>query len=117
MNVVLIIEDNGDVAEYLKVSLQMEGCEAHVSETRDDAIAFMIRHGLPDIIIMDWHMPGMGVEEFLYKLAQLNPRLPRLILMTAGENADDAARKYNIPEVLRKPFTADQVLHQVDGCK
>lgn len=117
MHTVLIIEDYWDTAFLVKISLQAQGCEAFVADSRDKALEFIQRHGLPDTIIMDWNMPGMSVEDFLSRLASFHTRMPRLILTTAATDADEVAKHFNIAEVLRKPFDLENLLAQVDCCR
>ena len=117
MRTVLIVEDDSEITDYLRMSLTLEGCDAHVTPSRDQAIEFIQKNGKPDAIVLDWHMPGIGVEEFINKLTSITPQFSRLVLTTAAQDADDAAKKFNIPEVLRKPYTADKLIDQIDGCK
>ena len=113
----LIVEDCEDIAEVMQVSLEAQGCEAIAVDSRDKALAFIRGNGLPNTIIMDLHMPGLGADEFIDKLATINPRLPRMILTTAAVDADSAAKRLNIAEVLRKPFELKSLLAQVDCCR
>ena len=117
MQTILVIEDSADTATMMQFALCSKGCRAHTANSRDEALEFIKADGVPDAIIMDFNMPGMSLEEFLRHLAAINPRLPRLILSTAGQEADETARRYNIPEVLRKPCDPANLLAQVDGCK
>ena len=117
MQTILIVEDSADTATMMQFALCSKGCRAHTSNSRDEALEFIKADGVPDAIIMDFNMPGMSLEDFLRHLAEINPHLPRLILSTAGQEADDTARRYNILEVLRKPFDPANLLAQVDGCK
>jgi CheY-like chemotaxis protein len=117
MIIVLIIEDNPDLAAFMKLSIEHATCKVLTAQTRDEALDLVRILGTPHTIIMDWHMPGMGVEKFLFELALMSPHLPRLVLTTAGNDADEAARQFSIAEVLRKPFRDGDLLAQVDGYK
>jgi CheY-like chemotaxis protein len=114
---VLIVEDNEDVAQLTRIALRIQGYDAFVASSRNDAVKFIVDDGMPDVIIMDWHMPGMSIEKFMLEMTSLSrgKPLPRIILSTAGQDADKVAKSLNIPEVLRKPFDPVNPLKQVDG--
>ena len=114
---VLIVEDNSDVAQLTRIALRIQGYDAFVAASRNAAVQFIRDDGMPDVIIMDWHMPGMSIEKFMTELMTLcqGKPLPRMILSTAGQDADQVAKSLNIPEVLRKPFDPLNPLKQVDG--
>ena len=112
---ILIIDDCGDIREMVSMLLQNDGCEVRQSECRDEALTIL--GWLPDIVLLDYYMPGMTAEKFLHELLELSPvKLPRIVLMTAASDADDQARRLGIPEVLRKPFNPSRVLLEISPC-
>lgn len=117
LGTVLIVEDNEDIAQLTRISLRIQGYDAFIAASRNAAVQFIKDDGMPDVIIMDWHMPGMSIEKFMIEMTALNQGkpLPRIILSTAGQDADKVAKSLNIPEVLRKPFDLRNPLNQVDG--
>jgi len=117
METVLLIEDNEDIADLSKHALQSQGYDAIVVRSRNAAVEFLRDDGIPAIIILDWHMPGMSIEKFILELTAMckDHPLPRLILSTAGPDADKVAKSLSIPEVLRKPFDLTNPLKAVDG--
>jgi CheY-like chemotaxis protein len=119
METVLIIEDHADTAVLTKLALREQDYDAFAVSSRNEAIQFIKDDGIPDVIIMDWHMPGMSIEKFMLELTTLcqSFKLPRMILATAGRDADKVAKSLNIPEVLRKPFDPMNPFRHVDGWK
>ncbi len=114
---VLIVEDNADIAQLTRIALRIQGYDAFVASSRNAAVKFIADDGMPDVIIMDWHMAGMSIEKFMTEMTSMcrGRPLPRIILSTAGQDADLVAKSLNIPEVLRKPFDPINPLKQVDG--
>jgi len=113
--IILVVEDDPDTSDILVMGLKAEGCSAFSQPNRDEALAWIRQHGIPDVILLDWHMPGMEIGPFLTELLKLGPP-PRVVLMTAGQVADEVAKTAGIPEVLRKPFLPTDLLEQIDGC-
>ena len=73
---------------------------------------------IADLILLDYHMPGMSINMFLRRLLDLHTfSIPRIVLMTAAHNADKLARELGIPEVLRKPFDASNTLIEISHCR
>jgi len=112
---VLIVEDDADVRDLFIYELTHEGYRVQAADSRDEALQLVTTHGVPATIIIDYHMPGMTLDQFLEKLAVLHPKLPRLILTTAGAQADEVATRTGIAEVLRKPFDPLNIMEQVSG--
>jgi len=114
--VVLLIEDDPDTRDILTIGLRAQRCDVMEAENRDAALALIKARGVPDVIIMDYMMHGMSAEEFIQELTAITSALPRVILMTAANQADDRAKALGIPEVLRKPFSPLDVFAQIEPC-
>ena len=109
---VLVIEDNIVFASLLNEFLKRRECNVILTVTRDDALE-AIQHGFfPDLILLDYSMPGMSADEFLKEI-RLSPFLPRLILMTAEPEASSIGKRLGIAEVLEKPFDVGAALDRI----
>ena len=112
---ILIVDDSEDIREVLEASLKLKGRETLSVSSRDEALSVVANGWIPDLILLDYYMPGLEIEPFLKKLiAERTSNLPRIVLMTAGLEADAKARELGIPEVLRKPFIPEDVLTGID---
>ena len=59
---ILAVDDEPAVGEMLRFILEQEGFQADFAEDATQAINF-IRKARPDLILLDWMMPGMtGIE-------------------------------------------------------
>jgi CheY-like chemotaxis protein len=113
---VLIIDDDPAISDYITVALQLQGYFVTAVATRDAALANVKTNGFPDIILLDFMMPGMTADAFIKALLEINPRLPRIVLMTAGVEAYARARGVGIAEVLQKPFDATVLFDLIEPC-
>jgi two-component system invasion response regulator UvrY len=78
---VLLVDDHDLVRTGIRRLLDdAEGIEV-VAEAKDgeDAVA-AVRKKLPDVVLMDVNMPGIGGLEATRKIAQIAPQLPVIIL-------------------------------------
>lgn len=78
---VLLVDDHDLVRTGIRRLLDdAEGIEV-VAEAKDgeDAVS-MVRKKLPDVVLMDVNMPGIGGLEATRKIAQIAPQLPVIIL-------------------------------------
>ena len=86
---VACVDDNADVLLLLQSSVAHQPDMQCVGAfgTADDVIEFL--HGVeprnfPDVVLMDWSMPGMRVEEAIESMHRLWPEL-RVIVYTAHD--------------------------------
>ncbi len=59
---ILIVEDEPDLAMLLHYNLEAEGFRVETAHSGDEAAA-RIREKVPDLIVLDWMLPGpSGLE-------------------------------------------------------
>jgi CheY-like chemotaxis protein len=117
MKRVLVVDDSDEIRDVLEVALKLKGCEVSAVASRDQALALILTGWMPDLILLDYYMPGLSIERFIETLVnERTSTLPRIVLMTAGYEADNKARVLGIPEVLRKPFDPMDVLTVIAPC-
>ena len=108
----LIVDDDVDLLESLKLLLETS---FDVCLTRSAAEAFfeMERGFHPDAIVLDYYMPTMDGAEFLAELKRQEKLIPVLVVTA---NWDAAAQSPEVAEreILRKPFTYEQLREKLD---
>jgi len=100
---ILIVDDDDDVRAMIKRALHELGYPAVEAEDGETALAIMAEQ-LPDLVILDYVMPGMDGAEVAREIANLDPDLP--IIFSTGHGALRALRAAagdNI-SILEKPF-------------
>ena len=59
---ILIVEDEADLALMMRYNLEAEGFKVATATSGDEAASLM-RETIPDLILLDWMLPGLsGIE-------------------------------------------------------
>ncbi len=110
---VLLVEDNVDVAEGIRLLLDSEGFETHVVERGEDAVD-AVDSWKPDIMLLDVKLQDMRGTEVFDRLRAGCPDLP--VVFTSGHiEAAELGDRLNHPNVrfLRKPFSLETLLNVI----
>ena len=106
---VLVIDDDPDVRGFIVAALEEQGYR--VTEASDGAAGLAaIATDAPEVVIVDFIMPGMSGAEVAREIRKKNPGLP--ILFISGYSETEAIKR-TAPDapLLAKPFRAD-ALHK-----
>ncbi len=109
---VLLVEDEESLAVMLQYNLQAEGYEVEIAERGDDA-ELMIAENPPDIIILDWMLPGTSGIELCRRLrvAKSTRFIPVIMLTARGEEADKIrAFGTGADDYIVKPFSLPEFM-------
>lgn len=110
----LLIDDNKHLRITLGDHLAHEGYAVTTMESAEDALAYLEGGGLPDLIILDINMPGLGGVGFLRRILNSDgrPRHPVLVLTarTAMESFFDSVP---VDGFLTKPCAVDALLDKI----
>ena len=111
---ILIVEDEADLSEMLRYNLEAEGFRVVAAASGDEAVE-RIRDGVPDLILLDWMLPGMSGIELCrrWRAKEETTRTPIIMLTARGEEeervrglatgADDyVVKPFSIPELLAR---------------
>ncbi|GAB4209488.1 MAG: hypothetical protein OHK0022_40610 [Roseiflexaceae bacterium] len=115
----LVIDDEPDMLDMLRRLLARRGYSVTTMSSASEALE-LLRDELFDIILCDIRMPGMDGTAFYEQLQTLDfERPPRMVIMTGDTSNPRTEQFLSVRDlaVLRKPFTADdlvQVLEQED---
>lgn len=109
MSRILLVDNEPDVIEALRITLESRG--HHTMTALDGWEAFELASGrLPDVVITDWKMPrvdGLGLCRLL-RHNQPSADLP-VILLSADEPPNDS-RSQLYEAYLRKPIAIEELL-------
>jgi len=113
---VLLIEDDADVAEFLKDALQEHGYNVeHVTTARDGL--FVAASNNFGVIILDRMLPG-GVDgiRIIETLRNQNNKTPVIVLSGMGEVADKVqGLRAGGNDYLVKPFAISELLARIEA--
>ncbi|MFZ5835420.1 MAG: response regulator [Pseudomonadota bacterium] len=111
---VLVVDDHTNMRKIVNTILHSLGIQ-YVYEASDGAEGFeAMRAYNPDIIIVDWEMPGIDGIEFTEHVRKAsdspNPYVPIIFLTSySGRNRVYRARDAGVTEFLAKPVSANAI--------
>jgi two-component system phosphate regulon response regulator PhoB len=112
---VLVVEDEKAIAELISVNLRHHGMLAVLAEDGDAAQA-AIDDVLPDVILLDWMLPGQS-GLVLAKRWRSDPRTkltPILMLTARGDEPDKVAGlDAGADDYITKPFSTQELLARI----
>ncbi len=107
---VLVVDDEPNIVELLKVSLKFQGFDVVTAESGSEGLE-KARVFHPDAFILDVMMPGMDGFELLAKLREEGITAPALFL-TAKDSVEDRIHGLTIgaDDYVTKPFSLEEVI-------
>src|SRR5258708_22591672 len=108
--VVLVIEDEPDIQELIRVNLELDGFEVVLASRGDDGLE-AIRRRRPDVILLDVMLPGLDGWEVLSRLKSEDDELLQtvpVLMLTARTDTMDRLRGgiEGAIRYLTQPFSA-----------
>ncbi|MFM0495305.1 ATP-binding protein [Paraburkholderia caledonica] len=108
---VLVIEDDSEVRAMLVESLKMLGY--HVTEAADGRAGLdRLRDDNPDLLMVDFAMPGMNGIDVIAEARKMRSDLP-VILATGYADIDISGLAVERCTILRKPFQLDDLARTI----
>lgn len=107
---ILVIDDEKNIRDGIKKSLEYEGYEVVTAENGEKGIETVYKGGI-DLVITDLKMPEKTGEEFLHDILEFDKHIPVIILTGHGniETAVDMMR-LGAYDFMTKPFNIDKML-------
>jgi two-component system, OmpR family, phosphate regulon response regulator PhoB len=112
---ILVIEDEEPIQILLKYNLESEGYRVRSSAQGED-VAFMIAEERPDLILLDWMLPGIsGIEVCRLIRAKPESRDIPIIMLTARSEEAEKVRGLatGADDYLVKPFSVPELLMRI----
>jgi two-component system, OmpR family, phosphate regulon response regulator PhoB len=112
---ILLVEDDAGIQELLRFTLEQAGFRIRVTERAERAVE-MVRDALPDLVILDWMLPGQSGIQFARQL-RTDPRckaLPIIMVTARGEEPDRiAGLEEGADDYIVKPFSPKELVARV----
>jgi two-component system phosphate regulon response regulator PhoB len=112
---VLIVEDEPAIAELISLNLRHEGYEVQVAGSSHVA-ADIVRACLPDLIILDWMIPGESGVALAkrWRSDQRTRDLPIIMLTARGQESDKViGLDAGADDYVTKPFLTSELLARI----
>jgi len=104
---ILVVEDEPAIQELISYNLELAGQQVLRADTAEQALQ-AVRTALPDLIVLDWMLPGMNGVELVRRLRS-NERtrtIPVIMLTARAEEQDKlAGLEIGADDYLTKPFS------------
>jgi two-component system phosphate regulon response regulator PhoB len=104
---ILVIEDEPAIQELITYNLKQAGHQALRADNAEQALN-LVQNALPDLILLDWMLPGISGVEFARRLrADKRTRTIPIIMLTARSEEQDklTGLETGADDYITKPFS------------
>ncbi len=114
---VLLVDDEAEFASALAERLRLRNYEARAVFRAEDALN-IIRSDPPDVILLDFRMPGMDGLEALQIIKKIVPSI-EIIMLTGLEESQsiEEAKRSGIFEYIMKPADINELILKIDQAR
>lgn len=114
---ILVVEDEPAIQELIAVNLRLAGFEVQLADTAEQAQR-LIQQALPDLIILDWMLPGMAGIHYAKELrAESRTRHIPIIMLTAKGAEEDrvSGLEAGADDYITKPFSPKELRARINA--
>lgn len=114
-NCVLIVEDDAEIREMLRFTLNRAGYETWEAESAEEALT-KLDGPLPAMLLIDWMLPGLQGTELARRLRAdtHTANLPIMMLTARGEEEDKLQSfELGVDDYLTKPFSPRELVARI----
>ncbi len=110
---ILLVEDEIKLARFIELELTAEGYQTSVAHDGLTGLS-MIREAPPDLLVLDWMLPGMTGIDVCRRLRSTGNKVP-VILLTARDDVRDRVDGLDAgaDDYLVKPFSIDELMARI----
>jgi len=110
---ILLVEDDAKLAQLLEAELSLEGYRVTVATNGMEGLS-MAREVQPDLLILDWMMPGLSGLDVCMRLRATGVQTS-IIVLTAKDEIPDRVTGLNAgaDDYVTKPFSIEELLARV----
>lgn len=112
---IAVVEDEEAISELLRYNLESEGYQVDTI-LRGDEAELHLRDNVPDLLILDWMLPGVSGIELCRRLRQRaeTERLPIIMLTARGEESERVrGLGVGADDYVVKPFSTPELLARI----
>lgn len=112
MTLIMVVDDDQDLAEMLAIVLTGEGMEVDLV-SRGDQVMEVYRNTPPDLVLLDLMLPGLnGIE--VCKLIRSESMIP-IVMLTAKGEATEVVKglEAGADDYIVKPFQTNELLARI----
>jgi excisionase family DNA binding protein len=112
---VLIVDDDDQLREYVRVNLEMEGYEVREARSADEGLSMLEESSPPDLVLLDVMMPHVDGWEMLRRVQERHGVGAIPVIMFSGkldEAAAAEAASRGAHGFVGKPFDPQELIQQ-----
>ncbi len=113
MGPILVVEDDVDIGELMKIFLEADGFRVTVAADGLDAFQQLQSGERPALILLYMMMPGMDGEQFLKEIRACGFGETPVVVISVHSAAQNKAHELGADSCLLKPFELDDLLNTV----
>jgi two-component system, OmpR family, response regulator len=111
---ILLVDDETDFAVTLAERLRLRGLAVETAFDGEQALE-KIEQDLPQIVVLDVMMPGLGGMEVLQRVREDHPHLPVILLTGHGSTRDGIeGMKMGAFDYLMKPIKIEELVEKIE---
>jgi two-component system phosphate regulon response regulator PhoB len=112
---ILVVEDESAIHELIAINLEHAGHEVAWAADAETAIS-MVNNALPDMVLVDWGLPGMSGVALMRQLRQgARTRNLPILMLTARADEQDliAGLEAGADDYMTKPFSPRELIARI----
>lgn len=112
---ILVVEDEPGIQEVLKFNLGQHGHDVIVASDAEEGLS-LLRGALPDLILLDWMLPGMSGIDFARRVrADSRQKNIPIIMLTARSDERDKVQGLDTgaDDYITKPFSPRELMARI----
>ncbi|MGV6802745.1 MAG: phosphate regulon transcriptional regulator PhoB [Ruegeria sp.] len=112
---ILVIEDEPAQREIIRYNLEAEGFDVQQAENGDEAL-IQIKEAPPDLILLDWMLPGVSGIEICrqLKMSSATRAIPVIMLSAKSEEVDKVrGLETGADDYVTKPYSVIELVARV----
>jgi DNA-binding response OmpR family regulator len=111
---VLIVDDDEAIRALLRLTLPTEEYEVAEAVDGEDGLRMLVETD-PDLMLLDWKMPGRHGSLVLDEVKARRPTLPVIVLTSEiQEHHRRLAESLSVDAFLTKPFSPTELLETIE---
>jgi DNA-binding NtrC family response regulator len=114
---VLLIDDETEFVSALAERLRLRNYSARSAYPAEDALE-IVRSDMPDVVLLDFRMPGMDGVEVLKRIKEIDSTIEVIMLTGHGDiQSIEEAIKGGAYEYIMKPINIKDLIVKIDSAK
>ena len=109
---ILVIDDNIDLTQIIRLVLTMEGYEVKVCNDLEEGL-YCLYDWKPQILLLDVNIDGEDSRSFCQKVKAEKHEAIKVILMSGDESTLDYNEWTEADDCIAKPFDSDLLLQKI----